>query len=105
MTVQETREPGQPVGARWPGGRPRPVLGTLAVLGLAGYAWVASGLPPFSGRALLGVLIPGAAIGLIAYGRPTGAHSRPGSHRPHRVLLLGHLRRGAAGVGGVRVPG
>ena len=46
------------------------MLGTLAVLGLAGYAWVASGLPPFSGRALLGVLIPGAAIGLIAYGRP-----------------------------------
>jgi hypothetical protein len=70
MTAQETREPGQPAAARWPGGSPRPVLGTLAVLGLAGYAWVASGLPPFSGRALVGVLIPGAALGLVGYGRP-----------------------------------
>lgn len=61
---------GGPVPGRWPGGSARPLLGTLAVLGLAGYAWAASGLPPFSGRALVGVLIPGAALGLIAYGRP-----------------------------------
>ena len=74
MTAEETGQPAQrasrPVTARWPGGSPRPALGTLAVLGLAGYAWVASGLPPFSGRALAGVLIPGAALGLIAYGHP-----------------------------------
>jgi hypothetical protein len=41
MTVQETREPGRPVAAWWPGGRPRPVLGAaLLVWLLAGWALV-----------------------------------------------------------------
>ncbi len=44
--------------------------GTLIVLALAGYAWVASAAAPFSGRALVSVLVPGAALGVIACGRP-----------------------------------
>jgi hypothetical protein len=34
------------------------------------YAWVASASAPFSTRALVSVLIPGAILGAIAYGRP-----------------------------------
>jgi hypothetical protein len=43
-----------------------------AVMGAAmvGYAWLLAGTAPFSTRALLGVLLPGAVLGVIAYGRP-----------------------------------
>jgi hypothetical protein len=34
------------------------------------YAWVAGAAAPFSTRALISVLIPGALLGAIAYGRP-----------------------------------
>lgn len=37
---------------------------------LVGYAWVAASAAPFSTRALVGMLIPGAVLGVIAYGRP-----------------------------------
>jgi hypothetical protein len=37
---------------------------------LAGYCWVAGGLAPFTTRSLLSVLVPGAVLGAIAYGRP-----------------------------------
>ena len=40
------------------------------MLALAGYAWVASAAAPFSGRALVSVLVPGAALGVLACGRP-----------------------------------
>jgi hypothetical protein len=70
MTAQHSPGPGRAAAGRWPDFGQRPALGALAVLGLAGYAWFASGLPAFSGRALAGVLVPGAALGLIAYGRP-----------------------------------
>jgi len=64
MTTEEaTRHrpaPGQPAV---------PVRDTLLVLALAGYAWMASAAAPFSGQALAGVLVPGAALGVIAYGR------------------------------------
>ena len=70
MTAQDSPGPVRPAAARWPDFGQRPGLGVLAVLGLTGYAWFASGLPAFSGRALAGVFIPGAALGLIAYGRP-----------------------------------
>jgi hypothetical protein len=74
MTTGEAREPGpasgRPGAARWPRGRGRPVRDTLLVAGLACYAWVASGTAPFSGAALGGVLIPGTALGLIAWRRP-----------------------------------
>ena len=44
----------------------------IAVIGagLATYAWVDAAAAPFSRGALVGILIPGAVLGLIAYGRP-----------------------------------
>jgi hypothetical protein len=64
---------------RWPGQRPdrprqpepgkrrirRIVIGT----GLVGYCWVAGSTTPFSTKALLSVLFPGAVLAVIAYGR------------------------------------
>ena len=43
-----------------------------AIVGAAvlGYAWLLGGTAPFSTKALLGVLLPGAALGVIAYERP-----------------------------------
>ena len=74
MTTEEAPHrrpaPGPPGPVRWPYSNGRPVRDTLVVLALAGYAWVASAAAPFTGQALVGVLIPGAALGLIAYGRP-----------------------------------
>jgi hypothetical protein len=55
---------------RWPRSSGRPARDTLIVLALAGYAWVASAAAPFSGRALVSVLVPGAALGVLACGRP-----------------------------------
>lgn len=49
--------------ARWPSGRAR---AALIGLGLAGYAWVDATAAPFSMRALVGVLIPGAVLAGIA---------------------------------------
>jgi hypothetical protein len=43
---------------------------TLVFTGLAGYAWVAAAAAPFSRGALVGVVIPGAAVGIIASARP-----------------------------------
>src|SRR5215469_7779981 len=37
---------------------------------VVGYAWFAGGSAPFTNRALISVLIPGAVLGAIAYGRP-----------------------------------
>jgi hypothetical protein len=52
--------------------RPVPPLVRKSVIGtgLVAYAWVASAMPPFSARSLLGVLVPGAVLGAIAYGHP-----------------------------------
>ena len=61
---------------RWPGQLVRPRrpahLALLIMLGagLAVYAWVAAAAAPFSRGALVGVLIPGAVLGAIAWGRP-----------------------------------
>jgi hypothetical protein len=41
-----------------------------AGLVLAGYSWAAGALAPFTTRSLLSVLLPGAVLGAIAYGRP-----------------------------------
>jgi hypothetical protein len=43
-----------------------------AVVGAAvvGYAWLLGGIAPFSTKALLGVLLPGALLGVIAFARP-----------------------------------
>lgn len=45
-------------------------LVVLIIAGLAVYAWVDAAAAPFSRGALVGVLIPGAALGAIAWGRP-----------------------------------
>lgn len=59
-------EPGEarlPVGAR-------PARNAVIGIGLISYAWILAGTAPFSMKALLGVLLPGAVLGGIAYGRP-----------------------------------
>ena len=38
--------------------------------GLAGYCWVAAGTAPFSIAALIGVLLPGAALVIVTIWRP-----------------------------------
>jgi hypothetical protein len=58
--------PGQP---RSPGRRvtaKKLVIGT----GLVAYSWFAASTEPFTRDALLIVLVPGAVIGFLAYGRP-----------------------------------
>lgn len=63
-------------GRRWPRWRHwplrngHPVRDTLIGAAVIGYAWVLGGLAPFTMKSLVGVLIPGAVIGAIAYGRP-----------------------------------
>jgi hypothetical protein len=42
----------------------------LILAGLAVYAWVTAAAAPFSRGALVGVVIPGAVLGIIAFGRP-----------------------------------
>lgn len=56
--------------SRWPLRSGHPVRDTLIGVTVVGYAWVLGGLPPFTMRSLVGVLIPGAVLGAIAYGRP-----------------------------------
>jgi hypothetical protein len=61
-------------GRWWQVARPRrPVhLALLALIfaGLAVYAWVVAAAAPFSRGALVGVVIPGAVVGLVASVRP-----------------------------------
>jgi hypothetical protein len=61
-------------GRWWQVARPRRparlALLALILAGLAVYAWVAAAAAPFSRGALVGVVIPGAVLGIIAYGRP-----------------------------------
>jgi hypothetical protein len=45
-------------------------LSLLVATGLVAYAWIDATAAPFTTRALVGVLIPGAVLGAIAYGRP-----------------------------------
>lgn len=53
------------------GWRPaHPVRATLIGAVLAGYAWVDAEAAPFSARSLVGVLIPAAVLGAIAFRRP-----------------------------------
>jgi len=48
----------------------RPARNAVIAGGLIGYAWVVGGTAPFSMKALLGVLLPGAVLGVIAYTKP-----------------------------------
>ncbi len=60
------REPGD---ARLPADA-RPARNAMIGVGLISYAWILAGTAPFSLRSLLGVLLPGAVLGGIAYARP-----------------------------------
>lgn len=55
---------------RWPLRNGHPVRDTLIGAVAAGYAWVLGGLAPFTMKSLVGVLIPGAILTALAYGRP-----------------------------------
>jgi hypothetical protein len=48
----------------------RPVRNSLVAVAIVAYAWFAAGQAPFSNKALLSVLLPGAVMGAVAYGRP-----------------------------------
>lgn len=61
--VARSAESRLPLGAR-------PARNAVIGAGLIGYAWWLAGTAPFSTRALIGVLVPGAVLGVIAYGRP-----------------------------------
>lgn len=67
MTAQDGRsfagDPRLPLGAR-------PARNAVLGAGLVAYAWVLGGTAPFSTKALLGVLFPGAVLGFIAFRRP-----------------------------------
>jgi len=56
-------EPRLPLGAS-------PARNAVMGAAMVGYAWLLAATAPFSTRALLGVLLPGAVLGVIAYGRP-----------------------------------
>lgn len=57
-------------GSRLAGLGALPAVRVLAGTVIVVYAWVATEAAPFSARALIGVLIPGAVLGAIAYGWP-----------------------------------
>jgi len=50
-------------------GRP-PGRKVLIGAGLVAYSWIAAGTVPFTRNALLAVLLPGAVVAALAYGRP-----------------------------------
>jgi hypothetical protein len=53
----------------WPFRNGHPVRDTLIGVVVVSYAWVLGGLAPFTITSLVGVLIPGAVLGALAYGR------------------------------------
>lgn len=57
----------------------------MIAVGLISYAWILAGTAPFSMKALLGVLLPGAVLGGIAYG-----HNSPPWH-PSLTNLINPL--------------
>jgi hypothetical protein len=72
MATEETpRWPDRPAGRRrLPPLSPRGFRRSLAGAALFGYSWWAGTTVPFTRNALLIVLLPGAVLGVIAYGRP-----------------------------------
>jgi hypothetical protein len=63
VSSRPAAEPRLPLGAR-------PARNAVIAAGLSGYAWILGGTAPFSMKALLGVLLPGAVLGVIACWRP-----------------------------------
>ncbi|HEY7431376.1 MAG TPA: hypothetical protein VH641_11665 [Streptosporangiaceae bacterium] len=54
----------------WPALREHPVRTPLIGIVVVAYAWFIAGFEPFTTKSLVGVIIPGAVLGVIAYGRP-----------------------------------
>src|ERR1043166_5313455 len=54
----------------WPALRRHPVRTSLIGVVVAAYAGLIAGFGPFTIKSLVGVIIPGAVFGVIAYGRP-----------------------------------
>ena len=64
-------QPSPLAGVRaWPRLGQHPVRNTLIGVVMAAYAWFDAAAEPFTTRSLVGVIIPGAVLGVIAYGRP-----------------------------------
>ena len=63
------RRPGAAAESRLPLGA-RPARNAVIGAGLIAYAWIVGGTAPFSMKALAGVVLPGAVLGVIAYARP-----------------------------------
>jgi hypothetical protein len=63
LRARRPSEGSLPLGAR-------PARNAVIGAGVIGYAWLLGGTAPFSTRALLGVLLPGAVLGVIAFARP-----------------------------------
>jgi hypothetical protein len=70
------RRPDQPSG---PARRRFTVKKVAIGAGLVAYSWFAAGTVPFTRDALLIVLVPGAVIGFLAYGRPPARIPPPDS--------------------------
>jgi hypothetical protein len=60
---------GRPADSQLPLGA-RPARNAVIGAGIIGYAWLLGGAAAFSTRALVGVLLPGVVLGVIAYARP-----------------------------------
>ncbi len=71
---RSSRPPEQPPTRRPPDGPlplgARPARNAIVGAGVIGYAWLLGGAAPFSTRALLYVLLPGAVLGVVAFARP-----------------------------------
>ena len=63
------RRPGPAAESRLPLGA-RPARNAVIGAGLIAYAWIVGGTAPFGMKALAGVMLPGAVLGVIAYARP-----------------------------------
>jgi hypothetical protein len=63
LRIRRPSEGPLPLGARQ-------ARNAIIGVGVISYAWLLGGTAPFSIRALLGVLLPGAVLGVIAFARP-----------------------------------
>ncbi len=70
VSRQRGRLPRWPGWTRWPLRTGHPVRDSIIGAVVVVYAWILGGLAPFTMNSLVGVLIPGAALGVIATVRP-----------------------------------
>jgi hypothetical protein len=86
--VAENVRAGEEASAPRPGGTlrraagPGPVRTIVLTAVVLGYAWYAGGTAPFTARSLASVLLPGAVLGFVAFGRPPRRIPPPDSVDP-----------------------